>query len=148
MKKKYNFIIVSVITAIIISLFVTATQIFDSESAALTYRNSFKDYPVLTAEANITKIWSKLDSTTVWIEWKAPVYDKKNKKSTYIGNDFTIPKNQKDNLTLINTELQNNVNIEFSYYNNTFVPNPIIHYKDHTYWEKIISITIEKLKKK
>lgn len=104
------------------------------EEILLQEKLTFKKFPKLTGQANITKIWKRLDNENVKIEWEIPIFNSRDNVTEKLRGDFEIPKDQIDNVAFIQDTLASEIKREFEDYNKTFIPNPIIEYKDHPLW--------------
>ena len=73
-------------------------------------------------QTKITRIWTRADDDFVFIKWEMDT----------LSGVFEIPKDQIDNNTFIQDTLELKVKQEFEGYNKSFIPNPVIEYKDHS----------------
>ena len=122
---------------------VVLAQIFLDEDAAITFRNNFIDYPEIIGQAEITKISSRLDDENVIFEWKITIDNKRDGTTEELIGGFEIPKIDKDNNTLIQNTLELEVNREFEDLNKSFIPNPLVEYRSHSYWGKVFTIALK-----
>ena len=95
----------------------------------------FKDFPELTGQANITRIWKRLDDENIYIDWEIEMFNKRDNVSEKLRGGFGIDKEQIDNVALIQNTLALEIKREFEDYNRTFIPNPIIEYREHPLWK-------------
>ena len=140
---KHKKIWVFVIFTILIISTVGIAQIFTSEDAARTFRNTFTDYPDIIGQANITKISARLDDESVVFEWNVKIDNKRDGTIEILNGGFEIRKADKDNSILIQNTLQAEVTREFEDYNKTFIPNPMVEYQSHPLWGKTFTIVIK-----
>ncbi len=108
--------------------------LINKEEIAVQERLTFKDFPELTGQANITRIWKRLNDEVIVIEWEIVVFNKRDNVSEKLSRGFEISKEQKDNISFIQDTLASEIKRQFEDYNKTFIPNPIIEYKDHPLW--------------
>jgi len=104
------------------------------EEEALIKKLEFKDFPELTGEVNITRISRRLDDENIIIEWEMEMFNKRDNVSEKLTGGFEVPKERIDNVSYIQDILASEIKREFEDYNKTFIPNPIIEYKDHPLW--------------
>lgn len=140
---KHKKIIVFVISAVLLLSVIGIAQIFTDEDSAIAFRNSFKDYPEILGQANITKISARLDDENVIFEWTLKIDNKRDSTIEELRGGFELPKADKDNAILIENTLQAEVKREFEDYNKTFIPNPMVEYQSHPSWGKTFAITIK-----
>ena len=60
--------------------------------------------------------------------------NKRDNRFQKIIKVFEIPKEQINNNTLIQNTLAKEIEEEFEEYRKTFIPNPVIEYRDHLLW--------------
>jgi len=94
----------------------------------------FKEFPEI-GEVEIVSIWKRLDDKDITIQWKLEVFNKRDNVTDIIRKRFQIPTEQIDNITFIQDILEPEVKKAFEKYNKSFIPNPIIEYKDHPLWK-------------
>jgi len=140
---KHKKIWIFVMSTILILSTISIAQIFTDEDSAITFRNSFTDYPDILGQANITKISARLDDDNVVFEWVLDINNKRDGTTDILRGDFELAKADKDNEALIESTLQTKVAEEFGDYNKTFIPNPMVEYKSHPSWGKTSTITIK-----
>ena len=140
---KHNKLWIFIISAVLILSTIGIAQIFTDEDSARAFRNSFKDYPDIIGQANITKISARLDDEDVVFEWTLKIDNKRDKTTEELRGGFEMSKADKDNAVLIETTLQAEVKREFEDYNKIFVPNPMVEYRNHPSWGKTSTITIK-----
>ena len=122
---------------------VVLAQIFLDEEAAINFRNNFVDYPEIIGQAEITRISARLDDENVIFEWKLTINNKRDGTTEQLIGGFEIPKADKDNTFLIQNTLEFEVNREFEDLNKTFIPNPLVEYRSHSYWGKVFTIALK-----
>lgn len=106
----------------------------DIEEPYLIQKLEFKDFPELTGEVNITRIWKRLDDENVVIEWEIEMLNRRDNVFEKLRGGFEVPRDQIDNIALVQDILASEIKREFEDYNKTFVPNPVIEYKEHPLW--------------
>lgn len=106
----------------------------DLEEESRIKQLDFKDYPEITGQAKITRIWKRLDDESVIIQWEIEVFNKRDNTFTTLRDNFEIPQDQIDNINFIQDILESKIKKEFEDYNKTFIPNPVIEYSDHPLW--------------
>jgi len=94
----------------------------------------FKDFPEIISEAKITRIWKRLDDDFIRVEWEIEVLNKQVDRTETLTGRFRIPEEKKNNNSFIQDKLEKEIRREFVDYNQSFIPNPIIEYKDHPLW--------------
>lgn len=109
---------------------------FSREEIALQERLEFKDFPELTGEVNITRIWNRLNDENVIIEWEIEMFNKRDNITEKLRGGFEVPKDQIDNVALVQGLLALEVKREFEDLNKTFIPNPVIEYRENPLWNK------------
>ena len=107
----------------------------DIEEPYLIQKLEFKDFPELIGQVNITRIWKRLDDEMIVIEWEINTLNRRDNIVEELRGGFEIPKNQIDNVTFIQDILVLEIKREFEDYNQTFIPNPVIEYRDHPLWD-------------
>jgi len=140
MKKTIVWLIV--LSLLIIGSIATAV-VFTTEDAARSFRDSFKDYPEIIGQANITRISALLDDETVVFEWKVSIDNKRDGTTDELRGGFEVPKADKENSALIQTILEDEITREFNDLNKTFVPNPLVEYEGNPLWGQSFTITIK-----
>lgn len=138
--KKRN--IIFLIVAILILSTVTIAQVFTDEDKARAFRDAFTDFPELTGQPNITKISARLDDNTIRFEWEMSMLNIRDDRIEILRGDFEIPKSEKNNLILIRDTLETEVKREFEDYSKTFIPNPMVEYRSHTLWGKLVTVVL------
>ena len=122
---------------------VVLAQIFLDEEAAINFRNNFVDYPEIIGQAEITRISARLDDENILFEWRVNINNKRDGTTEELTGAFDIPKIDKDNTFLIQNTLEFEVNREFEDLNKTFIPNPLVEYRSHSYWGKVFTIALK-----
>ena len=131
--------ILTISITVILSTIVLA-QIFSDENAAVIFRNTFTDYPETVGEANITKISARLDDENVIFEWEITINNKRDGTTEKLRGAFEILKADRSNVILIQDTLELEVNREFEDLNRSFIPNPMVEYRNHPFWGKTFII--------
>ena len=139
MKKK---ILLFILGFVLLSTIAIA-QIFTDEDSARAFKDAFIDYPELTGQANITKISARLDDDVVRFEWEMSMLNIRDDTTEILRGDFEISKAQKNNVIFIQNTLEDEVKREFEDYNKTFIPNPMVEYREHTLWGKLIGVSFK-----
>ena len=103
----------------------------EREEVLIRKKLDFKDYPDLIGQPKIIRIWRPLGDNTVHIRWQMIVWNNRDNKNDTVEGYIDIPKEQINDIILIQELLESDVKKEFEIYNRTFIPNPIIEYEDH-----------------
>ena len=107
---------------------------YEPDIVLLEERAAFRDFPELIGEVNITRISRRLNDENIVIEWEIDMYNRRDDIVEKLRGGFEVPKEQIDNVALIQGILALEVKREFEDLNKTFIPNPIIEYRDHPLW--------------